>query len=320
MTSSQIKIKKIPTTVFSGFLGSGKTTIITSLIEELQAKKQQVVYIKNEIGDTDIDGKVLEGKGIKTKELLNGCICCTLVGPFINSINEIVETFSPDRIIIEASGAADPSALALMISSHPRLERDGVIGIIDVVNFEGYKDLTVTAQNQTKFTDLLVFNKIELADTNQKKAVVGYVRELNSHSPIVEAANGKISPEIIFGLGSKELSQLLEDSEHNSNKENHDHIKEDQIQTFNLEPQGKFNKQELENILKQAPKNIFRIKGFVELDDGKSYLLNTVGKRTDFAPLENKNIGKKNLIIFIGFMANSHKDEVLKTIEAIAKN
>ena len=150
---------KIPTTVFSGFLGSGKTTIISHLIEVLQNKGEQVIYIKNEIGDTDIDSKILKGKGIKTKELLNGCICCTLVGPFITSINEVVETFNPDRILIEASGAADPSALALMIASHPLLERDGVIAIVDVVNFEGYKDLSVTAQNQTKFTDLIIFNK-----------------------------------------------------------------------------------------------------------------------------------------------------------------
>jgi len=169
MNELKIQKNKIPTTVFSGFLGSGKTTIISNLIDELQANNQQVIYIKNEIGDTDIDGKVLEGKGIKTKELLNGCICCTLVGPFISSINEIVETFSPDKIIIEASGAADPSALALMISLHPNLARDGVIGIIDVVNFEGYKDLSVTAQNQTKFTDLIIFNKIELVDIAKKK-------------------------------------------------------------------------------------------------------------------------------------------------------
>jgi len=208
MNELKIQKNKIPTTVFSGFLGSGKTTIISNLIDELQANNQQVIYIKNEIGDTDIDGKVLEGKGIKTKELLNGCICCTLVGPFISSINEIVETFSPDKIIIEASGAADPSALALMISLHPNLARDGVIGIIDVVNFEGYKDLSVTAQNQTKFTDLIIFNKIELVDIAKKKAVVGYVRELNAHSPIIEAPNGKISSKLVFGLNSKDLPTL----------------------------------------------------------------------------------------------------------------
>ncbi len=315
--------KKIPTTVFSGFLGSGKTTIISSLIDEIQSKGQQAIYIKNEIGDSDVDGKIIEGKGIKTKELLNGCICCTLVGPFINSINEIVESFSPDRIIIEASGAADPSALALMISSHPHLTRDGVIGIIDVVNFEGYKDLSVTAQNQTKFTDLLVFNKVELASLEQKKAVVGYVRELNSNSPIIEAQNGKISSDLVFGLDSKDLSNLLEkykDEDHHNESERSesDHVEKDKIQTFNLNPLGKFNAEELKMLLSELPKNIFRVKGFVKMEDEKFHLFNTVGKRTDFAELEIENVNQ-NLMIFIGFMAHDLKIEIQNKIELILK-
>jgi len=326
MNELKIQKNKIPTTVFSGFLGSGKTTIISNLIDELQANNQQVIYIKNEIGDTDIDGKVLEGKGIKTKELLNGCICCTLVGPFISSINEIVETFSPDKIIIEASGAADPSALALMISLHPNLARDGVIGIIDVVNFEGYKDLSVTAQNQTKFTDLIIFNKIELVDIAKKKAVVGYVRELNAHSPIIEAPNGKISSKLVFGLNSKDLPTLLAEVESpNAGQPNTDHIQEDQIQTFNLKPLGKFNKDELEKTINETPKNIFRIKGFVKLTDDKFYLMNSVGKRTDFVLLKNQEntpgIGSiaENILIFIGFLAHTHENEIKLAIEAIAK-
>lgn len=311
-----------PTTIFSGFLGSGKTTIIFNLIDELQKNNQQVVYIKNEIGDVDIDTKVLKGKGIQTKELLNGCICCTLVGPFINSIDEVIKKFSPDRIIIEASGAADPSALALMISSHPKLVRDGVIGIVDVVNFEGYKDLSVTAQNQTKFTDLIIFNKVEMASVNKKQVVVGYVRELNAHSPIIEAPNGKVAAELVFGVSSKNLASLLENTKHTKS----DHVHEDQIQTFNLKPEGKFNQEELRNTLSQIPKNIFRIKGFVRLEDGthehgKFHLFNTVGKKTDFSPIEkeaNSEI-KENLLIFIGFMAHNHEEEVKKAVELIAK-
>jgi len=311
-------VTQVPTTIFSGFLGSGKTTIIANLIDELQTNDQQVVYIKNEIGDTDIDTQIMKGKGIETKELLNGCICCTLVGPFITSIDELIEKFSPNRIIIEASGAADPSALALMISSHPKLIRDGVIGIVDVVNFEGYKDLSVTAQNQTKFTDIIIFNKVEMVDINKKRVVVGYVRELNSHSPIIEAPNGKIPTKLIFGISSNELSSLLKDEEKTNSSNSHkNHIHEDQIQTFNLKPEGKFNQEELSNTLAKIPSNIFRVKGFVKLEDDKLYIFNTVGKRTTFSPISNKKISK-NLLIFIGFMAHSHEEEIKKIIELIA--
>lgn len=316
-------MNKVPTTVFSGFLGSGKTTIILNLIDELQKEGKQVIYIKNEIGDEDVDGKIIQGKGIKTKELLNGCICCTLVGPFISSINEVIEKFNPDRIIIEASGAADPSALALMISSQPKLIRDGIIGIVDVVNFEGYKDLSVTSRNQTKFTDLIVFNKVEQVDLEKKKAVVGYVRELNSHSPIVEAPNGKVSSSIIFGLSTKDLDSLLEkesgdahqDHEHH-NHEHSDHIHEDNIQSFDIKPEGKFDKDKLENLLNNTSKNIFRAKGFVKLIDEDFYLFNTVVNRTDFEKLQ-KDEAKNNLLIFIGFKANEFEEEIKTKIEEI---
>jgi G3E family GTPase len=291
---------KIPTTIFSGFLGSGKTTVISHLVEELQNRGEQIVYIKNEIGDSDVDTKVLQGKGIKTKELLNGCICCTLVGPFINSINEIVETFNPDRILIEASGAADPSALALMVSSHPSLERDGVIAIVDVVNFTGYKDLSTTTQNQTKFTDLIIFNKIELADIKQKQAVVGYVRELNTHSPIVEAPNGKLNPEIVFGINHKELNDLLKTikSEHTHS----DHIKTDKIESFTIKTNKKIEKGSLEQFLETIPKNIFRAKGIITLPNNQRLIFNTVGNRTTF--LETDTTQSENIFIFIGYGAN----------------
>lgn len=331
---------KIPTTIFSGFLGSGKTTIISNLIETLQKRGEQVVYIKNEIGDTDIDTKILQGKGIKTKELLNGCICCTLVGPFISSITEAVETFKPERIIIEASGAADPSALALMVSSHPLLIRDSVIAIIDVVNFNGYKNLTITTQNQTKFTDLIVFNKIELVDLQQKKAVVGYVRELNSHSPIVEAPQGIINPAVIFGLTTKELDKLL-----TQNKQTHsDHIHQDEIQAFTLPLLHTTTIQQLEEFLQQLPKNIFRAKGFAtikpentlennrknkkdisilkskKLTDSNTILIfNTVGKRTTFlqAPVTFKNENQLGLLVFIGYHANENEAEITKTAKQL---
>jgi len=82
--------KQTPATLFSGFLGSGKTTIISHLIDQLQKDGIKVAYIKNEIGETDIDAQLIKGKDIETKELLNGCICCTLVGPFEGAVTELL--------------------------------------------------------------------------------------------------------------------------------------------------------------------------------------------------------------------------------------
>jgi G3E family GTPase len=300
---------KIPTTIFSGFLGSGKTTIILHLIEHLQQQGQQVVYVKNEIGDLSVDSQLVQGQNIQTKELLNGCICCTLVGPFLAAVDEIVATYHPDRIIIEASGAADPSAIAMMVSSHPLLQRDGVISIVDVVNFDGYKDLSMTAQRQTEFTDLIVFNKIELVDMARKQAVVGYVRELNSHSPIIEAPGGKLNPSVVFGLNSKELSALLADEKHDEAGHIHsDHLAQDQLESFQCVLPQPLQEQKLLDFMNQLPNNVFRVKGFVQLVTEKMKVINKVGQRTELSDPPSSLGFRPSTIVFIGFnILNQHE-------------
>jgi G3E family GTPase len=268
----------IPVTVFTGFLGSGKTTIISNLVDQLQDAGLQTVYIKNEIGNESIDGVLLRGKHIETKELLNGCICCTLVGPFIVAINEIIERFHPARILVEASGAADPEALALMIDGHPHLQRDGILTIIDVVHFEGYKDLSVAAREQTKFTDLIVFNKVELADLQRKRAVVAYVRELNDHSPIIEAPSGKLSPSVVFGVDTTALDMILHTLSPSVHGEggHPDHLQADGITAVSIELPVKVTSSQLDRFLASLSATVFRVKGLINTSDQGVVLVNKV--------------------------------------------
>jgi G3E family GTPase len=311
----------IPTTVFSGFLGSGKTTIISHLVEQLQNQGKQVIYIKNEIGDENVDGQIMQGKHIKTKELLNGCICCTLVGPFIQAIDEVITTFQPDRIIIEASGAADPAAIALMIDSHPKMLRDGVISVIDVVNFEGYKDLSHTAQNQTKFTDLLVFNKVELVDDQRKEAVVGYVRELNNHSPVVEAPHGQLNTAVAFGISSTELESLLaieRSSDTHEHEHHEDHLAEDGITTFHITTGDTYDKAAFAQFLQSLPGSVYRVKGFVQFADGYQ-LVNKVGTRHTFEAPPEAFVATGSSIVFIGFHILEIRDQITQQLAALAK-
>ena len=313
---------KIPTTVFSGFLGSGKTTIISHLVDQLQKRDIQAIYIKNEIGDENVDGQILNGQHIKTKELLNGCICCTLVGPFIQAIDEVIESFHPDRIIIEASGAADPAAIALMIESHPLLQRDGVISVIDVVNFQGYIDLSITAQNQTKFTDLLVFNKVEQVDIDRKRAVVGYVRELNDHSPVIEAPEGKLPLEVVFGVSTVDLDQLLSqvhDEHDHTDPHHHDHLAVDGITSFHLKTAGKCKQEELKVFLQGTPNSIYRIKGFVHLEDGTTIIANKVGTRISLEPAPATFQAEHNSLVFIGFSILATQDQVASNLQKLFK-
>lgn len=299
----------IPTTVINGFLGAGKTTIINGLIDQLLAQQQKVVFIKNEIGDTDLDAQLLRGKNIITKDLLNGCICCTLVGPFLASITELVANYHPDRIIIESAGSADPASIALMVENHPLLKRDGVVLIIDVLNFNGYEQITEVIRRQAEFTDLIVFNKVELADEQRKIQVVGYVRELNEKAPIVEAKKGQISADLIFGLGNEQvLSFTQADHDHTAH-----HESEDEIEAFTYQSQMPIELAKLEKILAYLPKNIFRVKGIIQVGD-QIQLVNRVFQRVEFSPISVNNFAGTKLI-FIGYLAKQNQDQIVKDLE-----
>lgn len=309
-------MQKIPTTVITGFLGSGKTTIIKHLIEHLTKKGQKVAYVKNEIGEEDFDTQLIQGQNIQTKELLNGCICCTLVGPFMAAIDELASLHKFDRIIIETAGSADPATMALSVSNHPRLIRDGVITIVDVVHFDGYEDLTFVAKRQAELTDLIVFNKVELADTQRKQAVVGYVRELNERAPIVEAVGGILNPSVAFGIASSEVTEILaQDLPDHTHSQNHSHETEDGISAFTFVSEAMFDKQVLkECIQNQLPKTVIRVKGLVQFQTGWE-VVNAVYKRFDsqLAPKElvqQRTKKQQTRLIVIGYKISDDEKRV----------
>lgn len=291
----------------TGFLGSGKTTVIANTIEELQAIGERVLYIKNEIGSENIDAQILKGKHIETRELANGCICCTLVGPFVDSINEALQAYQPSRIIIEASGAADPSAIALMITGHPKLRRDAVITVIDVCNFTGYIDLSETARHQAAFTDLLIFNKVESATLEQKQRVVGYVRELNTTSPIIEAPNGHVPAWVLCGppAASGTTPQGIAQAKHEAEAEldhdhatAHNHLEIDGLGAKTITVTHILPITKLQQWLEQLPKQVVRVKGWVETTAGWQ-LVQKVGNRSELTPCSKQAASK---LVCIGFM------------------
>lgn len=298
---------KVATTVINGFLGSGKTTIISHLLESSKTAGINVVYIKNEIGESDLDASLMRGENIISKEILNGCICCTLVGPFIQAIEEVVNTYKPDRIIIESAGTADPAALALMVSDHPMLYRDGVISIIDVLNFEGYQDLSHVARRQAEMTDLIVLNKVELADLDQKKRVVGYIRELNEQSPIIEAPGGKIDKMLAFGISSLELEMDLVDAGSQSHAH---HLEDDHIDAITVNFESACDEKQMLEILTQLPKSVIRVKGVVNFSESGRKIVNGIFKRIDLTPLPENFEYKSSHLICIGYHLETQKQEI----------
>lgn len=198
----------IPVTVFTGFLGAGKTSIILSLLPQLP-KDYRVVLLKNEFGEIEVDSQLAKQSNLTAvSEILNGCMCCVLVGQMKTALLEILEKFHPDRIIIESSGSAFPATLAFQIRELEReteraLTLDAIVTVIDAENFTGYEDTSVTARMQAQYTDVLLINKWEHVSERALDDVLEHLNTLNELTPKIRCTGKSVDPALIFGIDSK---------------------------------------------------------------------------------------------------------------------
>ncbi|KAF8602841.1 cobW-domain-containing protein [Ceratobasidium sp. AG-I] len=201
----------IPITVFTGFLGAGKTTIILSLLPKLP-KDYKVVLLKNEFGDVEVDSQLASNSSLTAvSEILNGCMCCVLVGQMKTALLEIRDQYRPDRIIIESSGSAFPATLAFQIRELERetkgdFKLDAIVTVVDAENFSGYEDTSPTAKMQAQYTDVILVNKWELVSERDLDIVIDHLSTLNDLTPKLrcEGKSG-VPPNLIFGLDSKQF-------------------------------------------------------------------------------------------------------------------
>ncbi|KAK0626548.1 CobW/HypB/UreG, nucleotide-binding domain-containing protein [Immersiella caudata] len=264
-----------PITIITGFLGSGKTTVILNLLPQLRALSPtyRLALLKNEFGDLAIDSQLANSSAISsTTELLNGCICCNLVGQLSPALLELRNGVKPDRIIIETSGSAFPATLAMEVN---RLARetggqfvlDGVVSVIDVENWKGYEDTSYTAKLQARYTDLVVLNKWEGCGERRVDEVLDRLGDLEGvDTPVVKSDKGSVGMEVIFGVDGG-LARGLEEGKGKCEGgcEGHSHGKghqsEVEVLSVELKGGGKVDVEKLEGLLKGAPREeVYRIK------------------------------------------------------------
>lgn len=289
----------IPITIITGFLGSGKTTLLLNLLPQLRTKNAnyKVALLKNEFGDLAIDSQLATYSSSISgvREILNGCICCNLVGSISTALEELSENVCPNRIIIETSGSAFPATLAMEVN---RLARetdgkyvlDGVITVIDVENWKGYEDTSFTARLQARYTDLIVFNKWEDVDERRWDECLDRLGDMEIEVAWVRSQRGWVDMDVIFGL-DRPLAKFLEGdvecedkSQHkHTNMEGENHQNEVEVLSVTLSldfytesnsrftsttnsqtPNPKIDIDALLNFLKTAPKDeIYRIKAIL---------------------------------------------------------
>jgi cobalamin biosynthesis protein CobW len=312
---------KIPVTVITGFLGSGKTSIIRHLLQNNQGRRIAVVV--NEFGELGIDGELLKSCQVCDKddasaleesagnifELTNGCLCCTVQEEFLPTMQQLLKRRdSIDCIVIETSGLALPKPLVKAFR-WPEIRSgatvDAVITVVDCAavaagtfasdpdavaqqrladdSLEHETPLQELFEDQLACADLVVLNKTDLVDESTKAQVEELIKqELPRVVKIVESSSGQIAPSILLGLNAAVEDNLDTRPSHHDIEEEHDH--DDEINSAHLIIDRVFDPQKLLHQLEELVKQqeIYRIKGFVAVPNKSMRLvIQGVGNRFD---------------------------------------
>ncbi|MBD1838823.1 cobalamin biosynthesis protein CobW [Coleofasciculus sp. FACHB-64] len=308
---------KIPVTVITGFLGSGKTTLIRHLLQNNQGRR--IAVLVNEFGELGIDGELLRSCGYCPEEeadstsniveLTNGCLCCTVQEEFLPTMLELLKRRdSLDCILVETSGLALPKPLVKAFR-WPEIRNaatvDAVITVVDCEavaagtfasdpeavdaqrqedpNLEHETPLQELFEDQLACADLVVLNKTDLVNATQQAEVVKLVeRELSRAVKMVPSDRGKLDPEVLLGFQSAVEDNLDNRPSHHDTEEDHDH--DEEITSTQVILNRTFDPQKLQEQLEALvqQQEIYRIKGFVAVPNKAMRLvLQGVGTRFD---------------------------------------
>ena len=227
---------RIPVSVVTGFLGSGKTTLVNRLLK--RPDMNRVAVIVNELGEVGIDNDLVEVSSEQMMLLNNGCLCCVLRGDLEETMRDLFikrrngEIIDFDRVVIETTGLADPAPVMQTLMTDTMLEEqyrlDCVVTLVDAVNAPGQLATLPEPVKQVALADRIVITKSDLADAAMVEALEAKLRELNPPAPIRRALNGEIELAFLIDVGLRNVKGKREDiarwlgaDEHDSG---HEHI------------------------------------------------------------------------------------------------
>ena len=218
-------------TIFSGFLGAGKTTLIQKLIREGYVG-EKLVLIENEFGEIGIDGGFLQDAGVEITEMNSGCICCSLVGDFGKALEKVLEQYHPDRILIEPSGVgklSDVIRAVQNIHAHD-VELDGFTTVVDAKKCKMYqKNFGEFFNNQITYASCLILSHTAGLSQDKLDDCVRRLRTCNEKAPIVTTDWDQLTgKQLVEAMTQKntlddELQELLAEAAEHDHHHHHDH-------------------------------------------------------------------------------------------------
>ncbi|MFP6656183.1 MAG: GTP-binding protein [Myxococcota bacterium] len=266
--------RRVPALVLSGFLGSGKTTVVQRLLEDAKRRGLRIALISNELGELGIDRALLGGGDQLYVELEGGCVCCELSDDLLDTLALLRREVDPDRFVIETSGVALPYDTQLNFWRDPACDFIGDDMAVVVVNAEQLRegrDLEGTFEDQVQSADLLILNKIDLVPEDERDAIEERLREIEPEAPCVRAIRGDFNLDLLFPPDLGELDRRGPAPKARA----HHH---EQFETSEWNPMAGISCAEIEAQL--ADQSLLRAKGFAVTDEGVR-LVQLVGRRIE---------------------------------------
>jgi G3E family GTPase len=293
-----------------GFLGSGKTTLARRLISE-RGRDLRTAVIVNEFGDVGIDGDILRGNNVDLVELNSGCLCCTLTGSLLLAIEELRAKNGVERVIVEATGVAQPGDL-LETLADPTLKEKLEIGpLVTVVDAAKYSKLQAmlgefyTAQIEN--ANIVILNKTDLAGADELEAVRMEVQELNPSATFLFAEQCDVDSQVLLDgdfsalLAYTTTAQLPSKRDHSEHHQAHYHGARHlhgnrDVESCVLNAGRNLDRASLESFFRNLPEEVWRAKGFATVD-GQPVLIQYTMGQFEVSPSEPR---AKQHLVFIG--------------------
>ena len=217
--------------IYSGFLGAGKTTLIKKMIQEGYAS-QKLMLIENEFGQIGIDGGFLQDAGINITEMNSGCICCSLVGDFGKALKEALDTYAPDRIIIEPSGVGKLSDVIAAVEKVEGVQIGYTVAVVDAGKVKVYmKNFGEFYNNQVETASTIILSRTDVIAQDKLDKAVAMLKEHNDHATVVTTPWDQLTgAQLLTAMegGASVASELkkLEEETHHHHHHHHDHEEE----------------------------------------------------------------------------------------------
>jgi G3E family GTPase len=316
-------LNELPVTLLAGFLGSGKTTLLNYILKQNHGKR--IAIIENEFGEIGIDSEFVIGADDDIFEMSNGCICCSIRGDLIETLNRLLERQQKfDYILIESTGLASsgPIAQAFLIEDEisKSLFLDGIVTLVDAKHISKNLNEQEVVWEQIAFANVILLNKADLVTKPEMEKLEKQIRQINPTAKVCKTTNAVIDLDKILNIGGFDLNNTLETITFDT----HQHETGETISSVSLSFPGHVDPDRLnlwlQMLLIQEGMNVFRAKGILNVEgSSERYLFQSVYMM--FEGRFDKPWGSNsplNKMVFIGQNLNSQRlEESLKNFAAV---